>query len=91
MKKTLIKIITIVAITVATLHFTSCSDDEKSIETCSSCKEIEEQFIQNQWMSVGKEFPTAFTCISNGYTYAAGGYLSGTGQYISKRRVVVCK
>lgn len=69
----------------------ACSPEEQKTETCSTCKEVEQQFINNQWMSVGIEYPTAFTCISNGYTYGSGGYLSGTGQYISKRRVVVCK
>ena len=63
----------------------SCSTEEET-ETCSTCKEVEEHFINNEWRSVGREFPTAYNCYSNGYTYNTGGYLSGTGNYILKRR-----
>jgi hypothetical protein len=73
------------------LMFLTLSCSTPDVESCTSCKEVEEQFINNEWRTVGREYPTAFNCASNGYTFDTGGYLSGTGQYISKRRVVVCK
>jgi hypothetical protein len=70
---------------------TSCTQEDS---TMCECKEVMEISVDSNpgWQSSGQEFPTEYGCDSDGYTYGIEGYYShATGQYVSRRRRVVCK
>ena len=72
----------------------SCSAEERVEETGCDCKEVEEYAKSTEnyevWRLTGREFPTEYSCSSNGYWYYTIDYQSGTGAHIQNRNRIKC-
>jgi len=74
---------------ILTISLASCSKED----LCTSCKEIEESapFPYNDYTVTGREFPTAYNCDSNGYSYYTNNTIDSNGIRHNFRNRVECR